>query len=101
MDYIVARELNSLYIFLDIGFLLILGFVLYWTKRRQAFWFGLAGAILYFIVDYGGFYLLLGTREVNGANTMWFLLWLSTSYGFTNFAWIWLFLDKGEPAPTT
>lgn len=51
---------------------------------------------MYFVVDYGIFYLLLGTREVVGANTMWFLLWLSTSYGFTNFVWIWLFLNKDK-----
>lgn len=96
MDYAVIRELNSFYILLDIGFLLILGYVLIKTKRYMAFWFGISGALLYFIVDYGGFHLLLQTRVVNGANTMWFLLWLSTSYGFTNFAWIWLFLDNDK-----
>lgn len=96
MDYIVARELNYLYIYLDIIFLFILGIILIKSNRKMAFWFGIAGALLYFIVDYGGFYLLLGTREVEGANTMLFLLWLSTSYGFTNFVWIWLFLDKDK-----
>ena len=96
MDYVVARDLNSLYIILDIGFLLILGVLLYRSGRLTAFWFGIAGALLYFIVDYGGFYWLLGTREVHGADTMWFLLWLSTSYGFTNFAWIWLFLSRDK-----
>ena len=96
MDYAVMRELNVLYIYLDLIYLMILGVVLYRLGRKKAFWFGIAGAVLYFVVDYGGFYLLLGTREVEGANTMWFLLWLSTSYGFTNFAWIWLFLDRDE-----
>ena len=96
MDYIVARELNTLYIILDIVFLGFLGYLLWVTKRKMAFYFGVAGALLYFFVDYGIFYLLLGTREVVGANTMLFLLWLSTSYGFTNFVWIWLFLDKDK-----
>lgn len=94
MDYSVARELNTLYIILDIGFLVTLGYFLLHLKKRMAFLFGIAGALLYFIVDYGIFYLLLGTREVVGASTFWFLLWLSTSYGFTNFVWIWLFLNK-------
>ena len=94
MDYPVVRELNLLYILLDIGFLTFLGFMLLHFKKKMAFLFGIAGAVLYFIVDYGIFYLLLGTREVVGANTFIFLLWLSTSYGFTNFVWIWLFLDK-------
>ena len=96
MDYVVARELNGLYIILDIMFLLLLGFMLLKLKRRLAFLFGVAGAILYFIVDFGIFNLLLHTRVVTGANTFWFLLWLSTSYGFTNFVWIWLFLNKDK-----
>lgn len=96
MDYLVERELNLLYILLDIGFLTILGFILLRFKKNKAFLFGVAGAIIYFAVDYGIFYLLLGTREVTGANTFFFLLWLSTSYGFTNFVWIWLFLDKDK-----
>lgn len=94
MDYLVERELNLLYILLDIGFLLFLGWMLLYFKKTKAFFFGVAGAIIYFVVDYGIFYLLLQTREVTGANTFIFLLWLSTSYGFTNFVWIWLFLDK-------
>jgi hypothetical protein len=96
MDYPVVRELNLLYIFLDIGFLVFLGFLLIKMKRKMAFLFGAAGALLYFLVDYGGFYLILGTREVVGANTFFFLLWLSTSYGFTNFVWIWLFLNRDK-----
>jgi len=94
MDYSVDRTLNLLYIILDIGFLTTLGFLLLKTNKKMAFIFGIAGALIYFIVDYGGFYLLLGTREIVGANPFWFELWLSTSYGFTNFVWIWLFLNK-------
>jgi hypothetical protein len=94
MDYIVARELNILYIILDIGFLLLLSFLVVHLKKYRAFLFGVAGAIIYFIVDYGIFYLWLQTRTVTGANPMLFLLWLSISYGFTNFLWIWLFLDR-------
>jgi len=96
MDYPVIRELNQLYIFLDIGFLIFIGILLLRMKRQKAFIFGIAGALLYFIVDYGFFYMILGTREVVGANTFFFLLWLSTSYGFTNFVWIWLFLNRDK-----
>jgi hypothetical protein len=96
MDYLVARELNTLYIFLDIIFLTLLGFLLLKLKKKTAFLFGFAGGIIYFVVDYGIFYLLLGTRQVHGANPFTFLLWLSMSYGFTNFLWIWLFLDKDK-----
>lgn len=94
MEVIPSRELNLLYIFLDIGFLLFLAGVLVYTKRYAAAIFGFLGGLLYFLVDYGGFYWLLGTRTVEGADPFWFLLWLSMSYGFTNFAWIWLWLDR-------
>nr|WP_122012914.1 hypothetical protein [Maliibacterium massiliense] len=91
---IAARTLNTLFIYLDIAFLLTLGVILWCTRRRVAFFFGLAGGLLYFLVDYGIFYLALGTRVVQGADPFWFLLWMSMSYGFTNFVWIWLWLDR-------
>ena len=94
MEVIPSRTLNELYIYLDIGFLLILLAILLWTRRYQAAVAGACGGVLYFLVDYGIFYQLLGTREVTGADPFWFLLWLSMSYGFTNFVWIWLWLDR-------
>jgi len=93
-EVIAARTMNSLYIWLDIIFLFILLGVLLYTKRYQAIIAGLAAGILYLIVDYGIFYQALGTRVVTGADTFWFLLWLSMSYGFTNFVWIWCWLDR-------
>ena len=72
-DLVASRTLNELYIYLDIAFLVILGAFLWITKRRVAFWFGIAGGLLYFAVDYGIFYLALHTRTVTGANTeLWF-----------------------------
>lgn len=94
MNIVASRVLNTLYIYLDIGFLCLLLGILLCTKRYAAAIFGLCGGLLYFLVDYGGFYLLLGTRTVTGADPCWFLLWLSMSYGFTNFVWIWLWLDR-------
>lgn len=93
-EVVPARELNQLYIWLDCAFLVVLLGILLFTKRYQAAIVGFLGGILYFIVDYGIFYLLLGTRQVQGADTLLFLLWLSMSYGFTNFVWIWVWLDN-------
>jgi hypothetical protein len=93
-EVIAARTMNSLYIWIDIIFLFLLLGVLIYTKRCQAIIVGLCAGVLYFIVDYGIFYLALGTREVTGASTFWFLLWLSMSYGFTNFVWIWNWLSR-------
>jgi hypothetical protein len=55
---------------------------------------GLVAGVVYFLIDYGVFYQLLGTRHIEGADPFWFLLWLSMSYGFTNLTWIWLLFDR-------
>ncbi len=94
MEIIPARIFNSLYIYIDIVWLVVILIILILTKRYRALIVGLVGGIIYFAVDYGIFYMLLETREVTGANTFIILLWLSISYGFTNFAWIWLWLDR-------
>lgn len=98
MDIIAGRSLNSLYPILDILWLLAFLGVLLKFRRFGAILAGLAGGLVYFIVDYGIFYLALGTRVINGADPFWFLLWLSISYGFTNVAWIWLLLDQDAHA---
>jgi hypothetical protein len=98
MQIVAARTLNSLYIYLDIIWLALFCSLLLVSKRRLALLVGLLAGILYFLVDYGIFFRFLGTRSVQGADPMWFLLWLSFSYGITNFAWIWLLLDHdGHP----
>ena len=94
MSVIPSRVLNSTYIVLDILLLFSLAVLLWVNRRRQALIVGLLGGVLYFLVDYGVFYRLLGTRQVVGADPFLFLLWLSMSYGFTNFVWIWLWLDR-------
>jgi len=94
MEVIAARTLNLLYVILDIVWLLIIFGVLFSARRYLALLAGLAGGLIYFAVDYGIFFLALGTRTVTGADPLWFLLWLSMSYGFTNIAWIWLLLDR-------
>jgi len=98
MEIIPARIFNSLYIYIDIVWLVAVFVILLLTKRYMALVIGIIGSIIYFAVDYGIFYMLLGTREVTGANTFIILLWLSISYGFTNFAWIWLWLDRDKHA---
>jgi len=98
MDMTVARTLNALYIYLDIAWLAIFALILVWRRRYLAIIVGLIGGLIYFAVDYGIFLLILNTRVISGADPFWFLLWLSMSYGFTNFAWIWLLLDRDGKA---
>lgn len=93
-EIIAARTMTTLYIYVDLVVLALLSVLLLVKKRRMTFLFGLAGGLLYFLVDYGIFYLLLGTRHVEGADPALFLFWLSMSFGFSNFVWIWLWLKK-------
>jgi len=98
VEIVAARTLNTLYIYLDIIWLLAYAAILIYKRRYLAVIAGAAGGLIYFAVDYGIFYLALNTRIITGADPFWFLLWLSMSYGFTNFAWIWLLLDKDGKA---
>src|SRR5262249_11232221 len=94
MDFAVARTFTSLYIYLDLAWLLVYVGILLYFRRRTALVVGLIMGVVYFAVDYGIFYHALGSRHIEGADPFWFLLWLSMSYGLTNFAWIWLLLDR-------
>ena len=102
-DIVPTRNLNLLYIILDSIFIVVFLGLLVWKKRYSTVIFALFGGVLYTLVDYGGFYLLSHTRTVyiDGAladalGTFWVLLWMSMSYGITNFAWIWLWFSKDK-----
>lgn len=94
MNIIASRDFNLAYIILDSLFLLLLVVLLCYKKRYLTVLWGLFGGILYFAVDYGIFHLLTGSRSIEGGSMFWVLLWMSLSYGFTNFAWVWLCLDR-------
>lgn len=96
MDVIAQRTFGLSYIVLDSIFILFFCALLFATKRRLTLLFALAGGVLYFIVDYGIFHLLTGSRHIENGSMFWVLLWMSLSYGITNFAWIWLCLRKDE-----
>jgi hypothetical protein len=93
-EIVATRSFNFLYVWLDLAWLAGFAGILAGFRRWQALLAGLAGGVIYFAVDYGVFYLALGTRSVAGGSPFWVLLWLSFSYGLTNFAWIWLLLDR-------
>lgn len=96
MEIIAQRVFSPLYIYLDIAFLVFFLALMIIKKKYLTVLFALAGGILYMIVDFGIFHLLMHTRSITGGNLFWVLLWMSMSYGITNFAWIWLFLSRDE-----
>ena len=100
-----TRNLNLLYIILDCVFLAVLLALLIWKKRYSTIIFALFGGVLYTIVDFGGFYLLSHTRTVyidgvlqDAGGTFAVLLWMSMSYGFTNFMFIWVLVGRDSYA---
>lgn len=93
-EVIAQRVFNPLYIYLDIVFLVGLCALLAVKKKFLTLLWGIAGGILYMIVDYGIFHLLTHSRSIEGGDLFWVLLWMSMSYGITNFVWIWLWFSK-------
>lgn len=96
-EIIARREFSPLYIWLDIAFLSVFLFLLLWKKKYITVLVGLVMGIVYMLVDYGIFHLLLHSRSISeGYSLFWVLLWMSMSYGFTNFTWIWLWLSRDK-----
>ena len=94
-ELIARRAFSPVYIGLDTAFLLLLAALLLWKRRYMTVVVGVLAGILYMLVDYGIFHLLCGARSISpGYSLFWVLLWMSMSYGFTNFTWIWLWLSK-------
>ncbi len=93
---IAQRVFNPLYIYLDIVFLVGLLALLFFKKKYLTMLWGIAGGVLYMIVDYGIFHLLTHSRSIEGGDMFWVLLWMSMSYGITNFVWIWLWFSKDK-----
>lgn len=98
-----TRNFNLLYIILDSVFIVVFLSLLVWKKRYSTVLFALFGGVLYTVVDYGGFYLASHTRTVyiNGelcgaGETFGVLLWMSMSYGITNFAFMWACMSRDK-----
>lgn len=95
-EVIAQRVFNTLYVYLDSVFLVALLALLIIRKKYLTAIFGVLGGLLYFVVDYGIFHLALGTRSIEGGDLAAVLWWMSMSYGFTNFVWIWMWFSRDE-----
>lgn len=97
MEIIAKRQFDPMYMWLDIAFLLLFTALLVVKKKYMTVAVGLLFGVVYMFVDYGIFHLATGSREIfNGYSMFWVLLWMSMSYGFTNFTWIWLWISKDK-----
>lgn len=94
-EIIARRQFDPLYIWLDTAFLMVLAILLLKKKKYMTLLVGLAAGVLYMLVDYGIFHLVCHSRTISeGYSLFRVLLWMSMSYGFTNFTWIWLWISK-------
>lgn len=103
MEVVAQRVFEPFYIWLDIVFLILFIALLLYKKKYTTVIVGVLAGILYQIVDFGIFHIATGSRHliINGAagtekQLFWVLMWMSVSYGFTNFAWIWLWISKDK-----
>ncbi len=96
-EIIARRQFDPLYIWLDTAFLVVLAILLLKKKKYMTVLVGAAAGVLYMLVDYGIFHLVCHSRTISeGYSLFWVLLWMSMSYGFTNFTWIWLWISKDK-----
>lgn len=96
-EIIARREFSPYYIIFDIAFLAVFAALLLWKKKYMTVLVGFLAGLLYMIVDFGIFHLGCNSRSISdGYSLFWVLLWMSMSYGFTNFAWIWLWISKDK-----
>lgn len=85
-DVIARREFMPTYIWLDVAFLIGFAALLVWRRKYMMLPVGLV---------MGGVYFARGLWRVQSADAFtfdqrgsmfWVLLWMSVSYGFTNFS---------------
>lgn len=95
-ELIARRQFTPTYIWLDVLFLLFFAALLLYKKKYITVLVGFVMGLVYMAVDYGIFHLVCHARSITGGSLFWVLLWMSMSYGFTNFAWIWLWISKDK-----
>lgn len=85
-EIIARREFSPVYIIFDAAFLLFFAAMLIIKKKYMTALVGALAGILYMIVDYGIFHLVCHSRSISAGHRLFLvLLWMSISYGFTNF----------------
>ena len=68
MDVIARRQFDTLYIWLDIAFLVLFAAALIWKKKYMTVLVGVAFGFVYFAVDYGLFHLVFHARTITGGS---------------------------------
>lgn len=109
-DYVQpTRNFSLAYLLIDSVLLCLFVVLLFLKKKKVTAYWALCGGVLYWLVDYGYFYLISQSRQITftinevttvctSLETALVLLWMSMSYGILDFAFIWLWLNKDKHA---
>ena len=71
MEVVAQRVFDPLYMWLDIGFLLIFAGMLLYKKKYATVVVGIIFGFVYQLVDYGIFHLLTHSRSISDVNELW------------------------------
>ena len=95
MSNIVTRTFGVDYIFFDLLFLMIWIFLLIRKKYYTPIWWGLAGWLIYLLVDYLLWYRVMGSRHYTGpVNSGLFFCWFCFSPGFVQFSYVIVMFER-------
>ena len=91
----ISRTFGIDYIYFDLVFLAAWTGLLYYKKYRGPLKWGLAGAIIYLLIDYLLWFRIMGTRHYEGPlPVMLFFLWFCFSPGFVQFSYVIVLFEK-------
>jgi len=95
MNNIVTRNFGTDFIFIDLVFLAVWIGLLVRNKYFTAIRWGLAGWIIYILIDYLLWYRIMGSRHYSGAvNPELFFAWFCFSPGFVQFSYVIVMFEK-------
>jgi len=95
MSNIVTRTFGLDFIWFDIVFLCIWIFLLIRKKYYSPLKWGLAGWLIYLMIDYLLWYRIMGSRHYEGPlNPFLFFLWFCFSPGFVQFSYVIVMFEK-------
>lgn len=98
MNHIVTRTFGTDFIYFDLVFLVCWITFLVRKKYFSAIRWGVAGWIIYILVDYLLWYRIMGSRHYSGpVNPNLFFAWFCFSPGFVQFSYVIVMFGKRNP----
>ena len=95
MSHIVTRTFGADFIYFDLVFLVIWITILVRKRHFSAIRWGIAGWIIYILIDYLLWYRIMGSRHYSGSlYPELFFAWFCFSPGFVQFSYVIVMFEK-------